>query len=161
MGRQGSDPIAIHSSIALLQERFRRLQRAKEMRKERELLRVFSQSPGVNPTEFSEPSGSFFQSELILTHGPPFLGSLSSQPNLQNKHSDLQVIDTPILANLRPSENVYQASKNFDDSDVDTSLHLWGKKIYKVCLLCPHLVFCFQSSYLFFWAAGMRKMWLK
>ncbi|KAL6310995.1 hypothetical protein AAG906_024659 [Vitis piasezkii] len=124
MGRQSSDPIVIHSSIALLQERFRQLQRAKEMREERELLRLFSQSPGVNPTEFPEPSRSFFQSELILPHRSPLPGSPSSQPNSHNKHSDLQVIETPILVNLWPSEKVYQASKNFDDSDVDTSLHL-------------------------------------
>lgn len=161
MGRRSSDHIATHSSIALLQERFRRLQRAKELREKRELLRQFCQSPGLNPTEFSEPPRSFFQSDLILTHSPPLPGSLSSQPDLHNKHSDLQLIETPILVNLWPPEKVYQASKSFDDSDVDTSLHLWGKKIYNVCLLCPHLLLCFQFFYLFWGCRNEKKMWVK
>ncbi|KAL6313799.1 hypothetical protein AAG906_010218 [Vitis piasezkii] len=110
MGRQSSDPIVIHSSIALLQERFRQLQRAKELREERELLRLFSQSPGVNPTEFPEPSRSFFQSELILPHRSPLPGSPPASPTC---------ITSTVI-----SRKVYQASKNFDDSDVDTSLHL-------------------------------------
>ncbi|KAK4271024.1 hypothetical protein QN277_019780 [Acacia crassicarpa] len=38
----GHDPTLLHSSIALLQERFRQLQRVKEMREERELLRMLT-----------------------------------------------------------------------------------------------------------------------
>lgn len=155
MGRS-SDHIATHSSIALLQERFRRLQRAKELREKRELLRQFCQSPGLNPTEFSKPSRSFFQSELILTHSPPLPGSLSSQPNLHNKHHDLQVIETPILVNLWPPEKVHQASKSFDDSDVDTSLHLWGKK-FTMFVYCVRICYFVFSLFTSFGAVGMRK----
>lgn len=46
MGRQEhqgrGEQVILHSSIALLQERFRQLQKVKEMRQERELLMAFS-----------------------------------------------------------------------------------------------------------------------
>uniref|UniRef100_A0A803QBX2 Uncharacterized protein n=1 Tax=Cannabis sativa TaxID=3483 RepID=A0A803QBX2_CANSA len=42
-----SDGTSHHSSIALLQERFRQLQRAKEMREEKELLRLLSESERI------------------------------------------------------------------------------------------------------------------
>ena len=48
MGRDSHDPTSFHSSIALLQERFRQLQRVKEMREERELQKMLNE-----PKQFS------------------------------------------------------------------------------------------------------------
>ncbi|GKV49487.1 hypothetical protein SLEP1_g56238 [Rubroshorea leprosula] len=43
-GDRQIDPTVVHPSIALLQERFRQLERAKEMRQEKELLRMLLES---------------------------------------------------------------------------------------------------------------------
>ncbi|KAK9269313.1 hypothetical protein L1049_001084 [Liquidambar formosana] len=124
MGRQSRDPRVTHSSIALLQERFRQLQRAKEMREERDVLRLSSQLERVNATTQYEPTRLFFHSELILPPRPPVQGSLYFQPNTHSKRTGLQVTETPILANLGSTEAVMHRTNVFDDSDVDTSLHL-------------------------------------
>ncbi|XP_022753619.1 uncharacterized protein LOC111301896 [Durio zibethinus] len=124
MGRQ-SDP-AVHSSIALLRERFRQLQRAKEMRQEREVLRLLSEAERINPAIPHEASQLFFHSELILQPRPPLQGSLSSEPSMRNMHTQRQVIETPSLSNLRPRDTVMHTS-TLNDSDVDTTLHLCKK----------------------------------
>ncbi|KAL7175303.1 hypothetical protein ACSBR2_028996 [Camellia fascicularis] len=54
MSRQSSDSLVNHSSIALLQERFKQLQRAKEMREERELSRQLSESQRANSTTYDQ-----------------------------------------------------------------------------------------------------------
>ncbi|GKV38373.1 hypothetical protein SLEP1_g46290, partial [Rubroshorea leprosula] len=43
-GDRQIDPTVVHPSIALLQERFRQLERAKEMRQEKELLPMLPES---------------------------------------------------------------------------------------------------------------------
>ncbi|XVF33890.1 hypothetical protein REPUB_Repub18cG0010600 [Reevesia pubescens] len=121
MERQ-SDP-AIHSSIALLQERFRQLQKAKEMRQEREVLRLLYEAERINPATPHEASQSFFHSELILQPRAPVQGSQYSDSSMQSMHTQFQVIETPILSNSRPKDTVMHTS-TFNDSDVDTSLHL-------------------------------------
>ncbi|GMJ10402.1 hypothetical protein like AT4G16447 [Hibiscus trionum] len=118
MGRQSD--LAVHSSIALLQERFRQLQRAKEMRQEREVLRLLSEAERINPAAPHQAPQSFFHSELILQPRPPLQGSIYSQTSMHAQH---QVIDTSSLSNLWPRDTVMHAS-TFNDSDVDTSLHL-------------------------------------
>ncbi|CAL1382338.1 unnamed protein product [Linum trigynum] len=58
MGRQiGDSSTMVNSSIALLQERFKELQRVKEKRQEKELLKLFSESSERNTTP-PTPSGS-------------------------------------------------------------------------------------------------------
>ncbi|XP_008244561.1 PREDICTED: uncharacterized protein LOC103342700 [Prunus mume] len=135
MARQGLDGTVAHSSIVLLQERFRQLQRAKEMREERELLRqMLSGSERINvPATHYEPTGLFFQSGgsggLTDPHyKPPPQGSMYHKPNLQSKDANfLQVSDdeSQVLGNICSSSvSVMNRTNNFDDSDVDTSLHL-------------------------------------
>ncbi|KDP39245.1 hypothetical protein JCGZ_01002 [Jatropha curcas] len=124
MGRQNCDPTVIHSSIALLQERFRQLEKAKEMRQQRELLRLFSEAEQVQSAKDYEPSRPFFHSELTLSPGQPLQGSLYVQPNMENKYTDLPVNETPNLVNLWSKNTVMHNINNFDESDVDTSLHL-------------------------------------
>ncbi|GMN62121.1 hypothetical protein TIFTF001_031200 [Ficus carica] len=132
MATKSCDGTAHHSSIALLQERFRQLQRAKEMRKEKELLRLFSESERTtsNPaTKRYEPTGLFFFPESIPPQRPPsHQGSIYLQQNFQaNKHGNFPSNETsPIFANMASPTGgaAMNRSYNFDDSDVDTSLHL-------------------------------------
>ncbi|KAF8410841.1 hypothetical protein HHK36_003378 [Tetracentron sinense] len=125
MGRQSNDPIVTHSSIALLQERFRQLQKVKEMREGRELLRLYSESDGVCPTIRHEPSRLFFHPELILPPRLTLHSSLSLRPNFQSKHAEFRAIEAPPLTNLWLKDTaIMHKGNNFDDSDVDTSLHL-------------------------------------
>ncbi|KAF3443285.1 hypothetical protein FNV43_RR12967 [Rhamnella rubrinervis] len=48
MGRQNGDSAMASSSIALLQERFRKLQKVKERREEKELLKLLSETERVS-----------------------------------------------------------------------------------------------------------------
>ncbi|KAF6149586.1 hypothetical protein GIB67_011195 [Kingdonia uniflora] len=121
MGMQNSDPTVIHSSIALLQERFRQLHRVKQMREERELLKLFSKTERIMPT-----IRSYEQSRVFSQPEPSLQCSLSLRPEPQGKYGDYQAFDTPLLMSLWPTDRgvVVRSSKTFDDSDVDTSLHL-------------------------------------
>ncbi|XP_059636715.1 uncharacterized protein LOC132278830 [Cornus florida] len=139
MGRESSDQqhTVIHSSIALLQERFRQLERMKEMREERELMRMISESHdqqqySSSPTMHYEPSSSsfFFHSELILPPRvvPPVQVSLSLWPNSQSKCSDFRGLDQTAMKTWPTDTPLVRASPvkstQDSDSDVDTSLHL-------------------------------------
>ncbi|CAK7324538.1 unnamed protein product [Dovyalis caffra] len=122
--RQSCDPTINHSSIVLLQERFRQLERAKEMRQQRELLKLFSESEHVQPAMAYESSKLFFLSELILPPRQPLQAFLSSQPTMQTEHTSIHVNETPMVMNLCSTDSVMNLTNNFDESDVDTSLHL-------------------------------------
>ncbi|OAY33015.1 hypothetical protein MANES_13G062900v8 [Manihot esculenta] len=121
MGRKNGDATVASSSIALLQERFRELQRIRERRQEKELLKLFSEPERSAPAgmNFDPSKMTFHQPEMI--RAPPLqdshlslgLNSLSS-----NNHAD--IIKTP--TSLWPSTG--SSSRNFENSDVDTSLHL-------------------------------------
>lgn len=128
MATKSCDGTSHHSSIALLQERFRQLQRAKEMREEKELLRLLSESERTNPAKRYEPTGFFFHSESLLPHRPPssHQNSVYLQPNLQSKHGNLQATETTsIFGNISSTgAAMNNRTYNMDDSDVDTSLHL-------------------------------------
>lgn len=150
MATKGCDSTAHRrsSSIALLQERFRQLQRAKEMRKEKEILRLFSEpSERTNTNINSRPTGLFFHSESLLPHHHHHTSRASSashhhhhqssiylQPNLQGKQGGFQGGEAgPMYVNYIGSTGSSVSSSrtynNLDDySDVDTSLHLWKKK---------------------------------
>ena len=88
MGREVHETTVVCSSIALLQERFRQLERVKEMREERELLRVHSEPNNATNTQCffnnlnnpaakncEKPSRLFFHPDLIF----PRRTSTSSQ----------------------------------------------------------------------------------
>ncbi|CAN0927177.1 hypothetical protein LINGRAHAP2_LOCUS35733 [Linum grandiflorum] len=81
MGRQSGDSSStrVNSSIALLQERFKELQRVKEKRQEKELLKLFSDSSTERHTaspSSSPPSSSsskhFEPSSLSSNFQPPY-----------------------------------------------------------------------------------------
>lgn len=136
MGRESHDPSVVNSSIALLQERFRQLQRVKEMREERELMKMHtapkqqfnSNIPTV--TYDYESTRLFSHPELIVPSRSPPHVSLSLWPTSQSS------VQTPVSMNLCPTDythtqsmqaswkkNVYDWDSG-SDSGVDTSLHL-------------------------------------
>ncbi|KAL7212382.1 hypothetical protein ACSBR2_015130 [Camellia fascicularis] len=134
MGRDSSDQIVIQSSIALLQERFRQLERVKEMREGRELLRSLLESKTYSiptPNAQYEPSKLFFKSEILIPQPrTPCQVSLSLWPNSQIKHSNFTSETPPqLLMKSWPTDNkpvLRSPPIKFNDSayDVDTSLHL-------------------------------------
>ncbi|XVE72532.1 hypothetical protein DITRI_Ditri11bG0046700 [Diplodiscus trichospermus] len=126
MDRQGSDPTAVSSSIALLQERFRQLQKVKEKREEKELLKLFSESERAGPSMRHEPNRLSFQPEVILPSSQPHQESLSLGLNSQSRQTDFRVMSIPASTSLWPNKSAATSStsNNFENSDVDTSLHL-------------------------------------
>ncbi|KAK9935876.1 hypothetical protein M0R45_012750 [Rubus argutus] len=152
MDRESHDASTVlHSSISLLQERFKQLQRVKAMRAEREVQRDFitkSMRMDLN-MRYEEPAILFLQPQpdhFVLAHGRGF-GSLLSQvslslslwPTLQSQHEAENYIhrgtDTQLPINFWPtvasSPSSDTSSYRFEDSDtdcdsddVDTSLHL-------------------------------------
>ncbi|XP_030533280.2 uncharacterized protein LOC115742897 [Rhodamnia argentea] len=143
---ESNNPITFRSSsIALLQERFRQLQKVKEMREERQLLRsltepnnkVFSPTASPPPSSHCEPLGFLFHDPEVMVNNvyptcssPPWL-SLSLWPSPRSNYSRLQGVEAPALvaslwpvenASLRVSSTKCRDYDHFDD--VDTSLHL-------------------------------------
>ena len=143
MGREGQDPTVLHhsSSIALLQERFRQLQRVKEMREERELLKLLSETKqfftSSNPvtTNHYEPAKLSYKPEMVIPAKsppqPPRV-SLSLWPTSEEDKRTLEA--NPVSVSLCPKDYALSSLKtpwkNFcdcdseSDSGVDTSLHL-------------------------------------
>ncbi|CAI9756672.1 unnamed protein product [Fraxinus pennsylvanica] len=120
------------SSIALLQERFRQLEKMKEMRQEKALLRILSESerPYSPPIMHYEPEHkSCVSSEhMIFAPKPNCQLSLSLFPDTQIKSPSFQGAEVPrgTISWLVDTPSVCSSSIKIDnsDSDVDTSLHL-------------------------------------
>ncbi|CAJ2649408.1 unnamed protein product [Trifolium pratense] len=147
MNRKIHDTAMVNSSIALLQERFRQLQRVKEMREKRELLKMLSNAEtkhfNFNSCMSHEPITTrlFFHPELININtssrsSPPHV-SLSLWPTTSqgmqdgiNNNNTSTVVETPVLFKNLCSKDCTQKQplqaswNNVYDSGVDTSLHL-------------------------------------
>lgn len=127
MATQSCEGSANHSSIALLQERFRQLQKAKEMREEKELMRLHSES-GTGRRSYEPPQVIYPHS-----HRPPPQPHGSAiyqqQPKLQlqSMQADSQATETN-FANIfsRGALGMHVTNYNAVDdiADVDTSLRL-------------------------------------
>ncbi|KAG0458431.1 hypothetical protein HPP92_023290 [Vanilla planifolia] len=109
MARPNSESAAFHSSIALLQERFKQLQRAKEMREEREQIRATNDAAQRSPTACDDrqhqPPEWFVHPDLIHPSRPLTTGSSFSH---------------------RPHEYCtdLEAYNGDGEAEIDTSLHL-------------------------------------
>jgi hypothetical protein len=125
------------SSIALLQERFRQLQRVKEMREERELQKVglgLSTSPGPDP-HGGRPMW-FCHPDLVRPIGAdPASGSISSSaPIVGAKYSGINSANfvsedsgwgsTSSVSRCIDSSSIQNLKNCSDAHEVDTSLHL-------------------------------------
>lgn len=139
-----NDPIVTQSSIALLQERFRQLERMKEMREERELLRKLAEPKQCNNPTCYEPSGLLFF-HLLTTPRPPsppprqvpsLWSGLQSGGNCRPPPSStFGCMETPRFGLLptttvtgKPSPTLHDSLNKSQDldynDDIDTSLHL-------------------------------------
>ncbi|THU71023.1 hypothetical protein C4D60_Mb08t31160 [Musa balbisiana] len=114
MGRQNGDPFALHASIALLQERFKQLQRVKEQREQRELQKAWSDG---------EPPSSSVQcgQQNWLFH--PDLPWPPSRRHLSDHVGPHAPENAPSMS-LWPSRSIAQNAITGHETDVDTSLHL-------------------------------------
>ncbi|XVF75198.1 hypothetical protein PTKIN_Ptkin13bG0168200 [Pterospermum kingtungense] len=138
MGRESlNDPIVIQSSIALLQERFRQLQRMKEMREERELLRKLAEPKQCNPTlPDDQPSAGLLFFHFLPPRSPP--PQVPEQTKCPTS-TTFRYTEDPVFSSLLPPTvretppSLHVTLKKFedldsddhiDDDDVDTSLHL-------------------------------------
>ncbi|KAL9144865.1 hypothetical protein ABFS82_13G003400 [Erythranthe guttata] len=124
MGRQNKDHAVVGSSIALLQERFKQLQRLKEMREERQLLSLLPQTKDCyyyeEPSEKLIISTSFSTSDQSALRDPLALGL--------NSHAR---DDVAHFRAIKPARQFTSAtargahSSFFEKTDVvDTSLRL-------------------------------------
>ncbi|THG22517.1 hypothetical protein TEA_025050 [Camellia sinensis var. sinensis] len=122
MGRHGNDPTMVGSSIALLQERFKQLQRVREKREQQELLKLFSESKQITPT-IGKVS---VQPKMIFPLSPPPQDHpLSLRLNSPSKVSDIKAIENRSLTTLWSIDaTIMSISPSTENSEVDTSLHL-------------------------------------
>lgn len=125
MGRHSGDPTAASSSIALLQERFRQLQKMKEKREKREL-RVFPESEQTMPATSSEPSKESFQYSTVFPSRPPYQDSLSLGLDIYSKYVNSKSMNASPSTKLWSTGAAPTVSRSyaFEKSEVDTSLHL-------------------------------------
>ncbi|KAF5204740.1 hypothetical protein FRX31_005672 [Thalictrum thalictroides] len=131
MGRQDSELVVTHSSIALLQERFKQLEKMKEMREQRELLRLFpeqeSKISSSSIMHYKPSSRRYCNPELSLSpSSSSSQGSPSFRPVFQNKRTDYGDVESPLSLNLWHTNRTTFRSTSYirDNNEVDTSLHL-------------------------------------
>ncbi|KAL2246126.1 UNVERIFIED_CONTAM: hypothetical protein Sindi_2880800 [Sesamum indicum] len=119
MGRQNNDPRVVGSSIVLLQERFKQLERVKEMREERQLLRPLPQSTD-SYDEAAKLRMSFPMSGTVF-HDPLALGLNSI--HVHDHASGLRTTKPQGFPSAAAAGGNGTGSF-FGNVDVDTSLHL-------------------------------------
>ncbi|KAD6794400.1 hypothetical protein R6Q59_028637 [Mikania micrantha] len=118
------------SSIALLQERFRQLQKMRERREEMNLLKLFSESETTSQIKYCERS--VVHPEMIHRKPPAMTTKSSSQDSiplgldLYGKKREHHPSKTPPFRDFwsMDSVTVSSTSRAHDKPDVDTSLHL-------------------------------------
>ncbi|KAL0292950.1 UNVERIFIED_CONTAM: hypothetical protein Sradi_6964100 [Sesamum radiatum] len=120
MGRQNNDPRVVGSSIVLLQERFKQLQRLKEMREERQLLKPLPQSTD-GYDEAAKLRMSFSTSGAAF-HDPLALGLNSI--NAHDRASRFRTTKAQGFPSAAAAAGGNGTGSFFGSVDVDTSLHL-------------------------------------
>lgn len=123
MGVQSSEGQMMFSSIALLQQRFRELERIREKREER-LLHVLAPRPVATTSPREMPVKWFFHPELLYPCRPlRDTAAASLFPACECKSFQLHGDNDPITVELWPSKT-YNYKHVSGEVDVDTSLHL-------------------------------------
>ncbi|WVZ12813.1 hypothetical protein V8G54_017343 [Vigna mungo] len=129
MRRKIHQPTAVRSSIVLLQERFRQLQKVKEMRKKRELLKILTIDPkhfnsNTTTKQFFHPSGSLPHVSLSLWPTSLCMVDYNKSTIQTPVSKNTSSIDSTHTQSLQASwKNLYDWDSG-SDSGVDTSLHL-------------------------------------
>ena len=132
MGVQSNEDLVMFSSIALLQQRFRELERIREKREER-LLHVLAPRPAATASPREMPVKWFFHPELLYPCRPlrdttAAVAAASLFPAVPTtvcecKSFQLHGDSNPIAVELWPSKT-YNYKHVSGEVDVDTSLHL-------------------------------------
>ncbi|KAJ1294657.1 hypothetical protein BS78_01G162200 [Paspalum vaginatum] len=128
MGVQSSDGQVMFSSIALLQQRFRELERIREKREER-LLHMLAPRPAATITPRETPVKWFFHPDLLYPCRPlrdttaATASLFSAVPATSCECKSFQLRGEPIAVELWPSKT-YNYKHVSGEVDVDTSLHL-------------------------------------
>ncbi|CAL4917788.1 unnamed protein product [Urochloa decumbens] len=129
MGVQSSDGQVMFSSIALLQQRFRELERIREKREER-LLHVLAPRPAAQAATAAPretPVKWFFHPELLYPCRPlrdtAAAALFPAVPTTACECKSFQLRGDPITVQLWPSKT-YNYKHVSGEVDVDTSLHL-------------------------------------
>lgn len=113
------------SSIALLQERFRQLERTKELRQERELMRTLSESESSHAAQIPTNRRSAGRQRLSPSSPPPAAArphcqlALSLWPDSHAKRGES--LAKPYHS---PTCQLPQFNLENSESDIDTSLRL-------------------------------------
>ncbi|KAI6697612.1 hypothetical protein NL676_017731 [Syzygium grande] len=133
MGGESTDPspTVASSSIALLQERFRELQRVKQRREERELMRL-SLEPDLAAAPVANPDRQakfHLQPTVSSSSSPQDYCSLSLglTTHAKSDKASSGVAKTNPRMSLWPGNDglaISGTSRGFESPDVDTSLHL-------------------------------------
>ncbi|KAK8521683.1 hypothetical protein V6N12_066273 [Hibiscus sabdariffa] len=113
MGRQGGDPTVVSSSIALLQERFRQLQKDREKREERELLKLLSESDLVGSNMRYGPNRSA-GANLPYKQQPHQDSSLSLGLSSHGRRTDFRATAIPASSTSLLPKETSSTSKNSD-----------------------------------------------
>lgn len=114
-------------SIALLQERFRHLEKIKERREEKDLLKLLSETEKPSSTaQTMHSETSSFQPKMNAPQRTNLQDPLFPGHNLKSKQVDLRDGKMLPLTNLWPPNGAATASRSRSSeySDIDTSLHL-------------------------------------
>ncbi|KAJ0973639.1 hypothetical protein J5N97_015604 [Dioscorea zingiberensis] len=115
-----TNPTTLHSSIALLQERFRQLQRMKELREERELMKMFIEAGRASPnTQLVEQHEQQQQQQPSLFLHPELLHPRKFEHEFEHEFSRVSDFDTSLSIGLGP----HKTNNVRETSYVDTSLH--------------------------------------
>ncbi|WOK92395.1 hypothetical protein Cni_G01086 [Canna indica] len=124
MGKKNNNPTVTQSSIALLQERFRHLQRVKEMREERENQRsACSQGERLNLNAQCAQPTWFIHPDLVRP-SMPLRGPPSCWLDKHGDHTELQALESSLSMSLWPNQTTAQHQVTSNEPDVDTTLHL-------------------------------------
>ncbi|KAL6599595.1 hypothetical protein ACP70R_024962 [Stipagrostis hirtigluma subsp. patula] len=127
MGVQSNEGQVMFSSIALLQQRFRELERIREKREER-LLQMLLPRSGVNTAAAAPretPVTWFFHPELLYPCKPlrdTAAALFPVVPSTACESKNFQLRGDPIAVELWPSKAYNKCVSG--EVDVDTSLHL-------------------------------------
>ncbi|WCJ37403.1 hypothetical protein M5689_018545 [Euphorbia peplus] len=133
MGRQNGDAKVATSSIALLQERFRELQKIKEKRQQKQLLKLFS-SQSDNDDHHHHHHQTPPPLSSMAMHNSPNQDSLLSLGLNSQTHNNYGVAiinsntqsssSSSSFSSLWPNSATSSSRNGLEYSDVDTSLHL-------------------------------------
>lgn len=135
MGRQNDDPAGatVGPSIALLQERFKKLERIKEKREEeRQFISSSSEPKSIIPTDYNNYNS--FSDKLFLpsrnnSRHADCQDPLSLGLNLNKQHADYRALNRSAQPSFSSLWSVdkrgsVKTPQKFEICDVDTSLHL-------------------------------------